>query len=931
MVGLFLLAVVAACTPPLMEQPPLRYYALNLPATAAPADADGQPVAGVFHSVRLLLDDRLLARTQTLVGDLEEGQLLAAGHNLGMDFAAPRGFSGVAVSLRRVGPGPTSVRLTLRRGGRQGGVIASRDLANLSQRTWAELRTAAEPAGQYYIELSNTTGDGVLWRGEVLGPEKDIWQGYQEKGVPFKLPRTLGDIPTYDGGSISILVNAQADRLYVLGGRSSYDYGIGHWGDYEARADGSDRQFIGDKAGELEVIYVDGSRDRVPLIYGFNQWWWKRWGDASSGGPFLEPFVTTPRPLIASLHVFSLDNNPIAPSFWVYQPQKKTIARLRLVDNPDLQGFPLVAGITLESRSPSPNATLLPSPATDKTFSTWLGDNTITAETIASAAYEPALTALRDFLYTSPARIPSALPSVPVAGRSGPRLHFEGTASASILSNVYERSLRDLRSKLDADGTFHASTFNSVNFGLYGGIGTWRGGVGYFYNQAWARDMGRTLLELTRLGFLDEVDAGLGFAAKHLYDLPNGYPEINRRGERVPAHWGTVLGQPNVIDTDGMNDDNQENDAHGLLLLAYVRAWEARGRSSGWLEPFWQVVKDASEWYCFQLENPAFSRATKVLYTEGEAANDGGYDVYSNQIAVEALHGTAEIARVQGDTALAQRWDSCADTITRGMAQELTDRDARYGVTWKPVAWGWGYGHESLAPAFMSADSSGYTLAATSTLTITQQTYQRQVDLPSGFRSGRTIGYGQAFLTQSALMLDDMAGAGEALDNLASFIYDAGAEPYLVPEGVALHPSGNYWYRTGDLGNAMHEAEVLKTLALLAGVDDLSGQRLSLVPRLPPQWTSMSVADYPVTVIGQRLTIAYTLIRESNRLRMDITANRPIPALDVRLGPLPVGVEPHVTVDGVVQKSVVEMSGGNRWLWLRNLDGWQKMQIEVRW
>ena len=930
-IGLLSLAVAAACTPPLMVQPPVRYYALNLPLTTPPADADGQPTAGVFHSVRLLLDDNLLSHTQTLVGDMEEGQLLAAGHNLGMAFSAPRGFTGVAVSLKRIGPGPTNVRLTLRRGGRQGSVVAARDLANLAQRSWAELRTSAEPAGQYYIEISNTTGDGVMWRGEVLGPDKDMWQGYQEKAIPFKLPRTLADIPTYDGGSLSILVNAQADRIYILGGRSSYDYGIGHWGDYEARADASDRQFIGDKTGELEVIYTDGSRDRVPLIFGFNQWWWKRWGDVPSGGPFLEPFASTPRPLIASLHVYSLDNNPIAPSFWVYKPQDKKIARLRLVDNPDIQGFPLVAGITLEGRSPSPNATVLTSPPVDSRFQSWLADNTVTADTIASATYEPALTTLRDFLYTSPARIPTSVPTVNVAGRSGPRITFGGAASATILSNVYERTLSDLRSKLDADGTFHASTADSISFGLYGGIGTWRGGVGYFYKQAWARDMGRSLLELVRLGFLDEVDAGLGFAAGHLYDLPNGFPEINRDGQPVPAHWGTVLGQPNLIDTDGMHDDNQENDAHGLLLLSYVRAWEARARSAAWLEPFWQVVKDASEWYCFQLENPVFSRATRVLYTEGEAANDGGYDVYSNQIAVAALRGTAEMARVQGDATLAQRWDGCADTISRGMAQELTQRDARYGVTWKPVAWDWSYGHESLAPAFMSADSTGYTLAAVSTLTITQQTYRRQVELPSGYLSGRTIGYGQSFLTQAALMLDDVAGAGEALDSLASFIYDADVEPYLVPEGIALHPSGNYWYRTGDLGNAMHEAEVLKTLALVAGVDDVAGKRLFLVPRLPSQWTNMSVSDYPVTVAGQRLNVAYTLLRDANRLRMDVTATRPIPGLDVRLGPLPEGATPTVTVDGVVRAAIVENSGGNRWVWMRNLDGWQKVQIEVRW
>ena len=97
--------------------------------------------------------------------------------------------------------------------------------------------------------------------------------------------------------------------------------------------------------------------------------------------------------------------------------------------------------------------------------------------------------------------------------------------------------------------------------------------------------MGRTLLELIRLGLLDEAEAGLRFAASHLYDLPNGYPYVQRNGTRIPAHWGTVPGKPNEIDVDGMKDDDQANDGHGLLLLAFVRDWQARGRPAGLAGP----------------------------------------------------------------------------------------------------------------------------------------------------------------------------------------------------------------------------------------------------------------------------------------------------------------------------------------------------------
>ncbi len=929
---LLLVILLAACEPPQWTSAPTRFFALNLPVTPSLADADGQPLAGVFRSVRLLLDNQELARSHTIVGETETGQQLSPGHSLGMAFSAPRAFMGVAVSLQRIGPGPVQVGLTLRRGSRHGSVVASRVVESVPQRGWAELRFEEQPPGRYHVQLSECTGAGVFWRGQALTSDPDnLWQDYRERSIPFKLPQTLDAIPQYDSSSLSILVNTRAARIYFLGGRSSYDHGIASWGDYEARGDATDRQFVGDRAGNLEIAYADGSRDVVPLMFGLNLWWWNHWGNTEGGGPFLQPFLATPRPMIASLHIYSLGDNALAPSFWVFQPQDKTITRLRFVDNPDIQGFPLVVAVTLEGQGGGPNASPLPSPDREESFTAWLADHTISAQMLASDSYDQALAALRSFLYSTPASIPDSLSREEPMDPLPVRLSFSGSWSATILSNVHAHSLKDLLAKLTPAGMVHSSTAASPNYGGYGGIGTWRAGVGYFHGQAWTRDTGRALIELARLGFLDQVEAALAFAGTHLYDLPNGYPEISRQGQRVPPHWGTVLGAPNLMDVDSLGDDNQENDGHGLLLLAHVRAWHARAQDRAWLDRYWPVIRDAAEWYCFQLENPAFSRATSVLYTEGEAANDGGYDVYSNVIAVEALRGAADMAHARHDAVLARRWEGCADTIASGLRQELTDHDERYGTTWRPVAWGWGYGHESLAPAFIQADRSGYLLAASETLSVTLSTYQRQTQLPSGFRSGRVLGYGQAFLAQAALMLDDMTGAGEALDNLARFIYDGRAWPYLVPEGIALHPSSSYWYRTGDLGNAVQEAEVLKTLALVAGVDDLSGQRLVLMPRLPPTWSGISVADYPVTVAGKRLTVGYTLTGEARRVSIVITASSAVPLLDVRLGPLPVGASPQVFVDGAIRPAEVVESGGWGWVWLRNMQNRERIGIEVRW
>lgn len=935
-----LLTALVACTPPLIGPAPPRFFALNLPTTTPLADRDSQPVAGAYRSLRLLLDTGRLPPVQTLFGETDKGQLLAPGHSLGMAFSAPRDFWGVAVSVQRQGPGPTAVRLTLRRDSARGPVLASQVLPDVPQHGWVEVRLERRQPGRYHVELSDATAQGLYWRASdliqgALGP----WPNYQ-RTVPFKLPETLADIPQYDGGSLSMLVNVRAERIFILGGRSSYDKGLGNWGDYEARDDPSDRQFIGDRVGEMEIDYADGSRDVAPIIVGLNQWSWKYWGDAEAGGPFLEPFATTPRPMIASLHLYTLGQNPAAPYFWVYRPRAKIISRIRLSDNSQIQGYPVVAAITIEAASGGPNSSALPAATLDESTRDWLDDNTISPDMIAGNSYEPALSTMAGALYSSRATMPRSLALDVPADHRGPSFQVKGGAAADVLTNVYYHSLKDLLGKIEPTGVFHTSSYNAPNYGLYGGVGAWRNGVGYFYNAAWARDMGRALLEMARLGFLEQAEAGLSFASKHLYDLSNNFPGISRAGVRVPPHWGTVLGQPNVIDIDGMGDDNQENDGHGLLLLAYVRTWQERGRSVAWLERYWQAINDAAEWYCYQLENPSFSRAKGVLYTESEASNDGGYDVYSNLIAVEALRGTAEMARTRGVASTAARWDGCADRISRGVREQLTDSDARYGVTWRPVAWTWAYAHESLAPAFLPADLTGYSLgegstsfapSVTDTLTVSRNTFRRQTELASGFRSGRVLGYGQAFLTQAALMLDDMAAAGEALDYLARFIYDPDLGPYLVPEGIALHRNSGSWYRIGDLGNAVHEAEVLKTLALLAGVDDLNGRALTLMPRIPPTWTGISVADYPVTVQGQRFSVAYDLTRQANRMTMAVQSTQPVPLLEIRVGPLPRDASPTLTVDGRALPPDVLESGGWRWVRVHNLVGVTQAQIEVRW
>ena len=79
-----------------------------------------------------------------------------------------------------------------------------------------------------------------------------------------------------------------------------------------------------------------------------------------------------------------------------------------------------------------------------------------------------------------------------------------------ILQNSFYANVKDMLDKVDADGTYHTSTRNALAWAgdprsAGGEFGTFRKDVGVYYAQAWSRDLGRSLQELTELGFVDRA------------------------------------------------------------------------------------------------------------------------------------------------------------------------------------------------------------------------------------------------------------------------------------------------------------------------------------------------------------------------------------------------------------------------------------------
>ncbi len=226
---------------------------------------------------------------------------------------------------------------------------------------------------------------------------------------------------------------------------------------------------------------------------------------------------------------------------------------------------------------------------------------------------------------------------------------------------------------------------------------------------------------------------------------------------------------------------------------------------------------------------------------------------------------------------------------------------------------------------------------------VTENSYQRLVDYTRMYTPycayGAAMGYSQGFVTQTALLLDRMDEASEMLRWIARLTYyDAPieAEKYLVPEGAEIIPTGEFWHRIGDLGNGVQQAEIIKALRLVLGVDNTGGDYdLQLVPRLPLDWTGMKTEEYPVWIQKNgkphRVELDYDLQRVGRGLVFTVHSDAALPKLEVRLGALKKPTPDFgVLLDGKRIDAQLEKSGDSFWVRCEIPEGMRDFILEIR-
>ena len=722
-------------------------------------------------------------------------------------------------------------------------------------------------------------------------------------------PFIEGALPLQSGGSARLDVGSRVKRIFFMGMTESPN--IRCWADPK---DYSVRCFIGDEVGKIRLDYVDGSTQVFPLISGESVWWGKSFYRDPG------PFPTDSRfrkALAASLHLYPPtpveDGNYIA----AITPKPIALQSITIESSPAKRGTPEIAGITVESAETSTiaGATVLSPGTFPKEFLKFIEKKSLRQLGEGENQAQSQLNDLRLALYTSDENFKGhVIPEMP-QGYSGPTVSFEGDLFATILSNAFSYNLQDISNKIDEDGMYHTSTKGALQWGDGGGqFGTYRTNAGNYYSTSWTRDMGRSLQELTVLGYTNEAVrcADYCLRAARLWEET---PSLSIKGEVIPRHWGRVANKPSIT-------TSFENDGHGLVTMFLYKFWQRLPDRDGWLRSRWPDVKATGDWILWQFDHPEISGAANgVLHTTGESAGGDGYSVYADYVCMNALQSLAKMADSIGETNSAAQWRDRAGKMRQAMADRYIISDPKYGRVWTLDFTGWPTHPTVLGPLIFLADDQGFAPEDDDPALrpVNEAAYQRLIDTyqPFGFY-GQAMGYGQGFVTQSALLLDRMQDVTPMLNWIAKGIYDPKYGSFIVPEGVQMDPTGRFWYRAGDLGNGVQEAEIIKTLRLVIGVDDTQPDRLRFFPRMPYGWSKIAVEKYPVLFkhSGKMETafIRYRLERSSDKMNLEIASDQELGALAMRLGPFrkQPGVS-SVRVNGKYQKITAEQSGDSWW------------------
>ncbi len=725
-------------------------------------------------------------------------------------------------------------------------------------------------------------GEMITKRFHPIGVEADAGATVECFGIPFS-PVKDGDgyRNMVTGQYAPIPVGRQFDAVYFLGMTTDRPEGNEGWGRWERYHDHGRRVYLGDRIGSILIFYDDPdvTLDTFPVIFGVNVWPYEMFTPLQAGeerlnkirSPYREPFESDPaaRRLLDDALIVSETDGP-KPFRYVFgvRPRPKRIQSIWIRYEDFRRAHYVVSAATGVTAPPDAQETL-PVPIYDQLYFLRQG-------------YYPALDRLARRLYQFRDELPARVAPNAPAAYAGPLVRFEASPYAAILGNVYAHNVQDMAvAKPDPDGTPRTSTRGAPSFGHTFGFGTFREGVGTYHALICARDTGRVFTETIHAGY---ADTSARMAARLLHFLYDANSKYDR------PSWKRVMNASEIGDSSA--GITKENDGHGAIMLGLAALAQKGHVSRDFVQKNWKAFQDAADWFVWQMDHPAESGFDGVLCSRSEASYQGfgGFDLFSNTYAAYALRAFERLASTLGHTDDAARWRSRADALWQGLMNTFVIDQPRHGRIFTDINEDcWTYEYKRFAPLFALADCETLDPAvdAPDVYELARNTYAAQKEDYFTPASGREMGYGQGYLAQTAILLDQLVDARAIVEEAAAFCYHHADHNYLVPEGVIAHPSGRFWFRDGDLGNAVHQAEIVKSIRLLIGIDDLRPERgLRILPRLPDGWESLGVERWRVALPdGASAHVRMRYTRLDNGYRLEVEADAPLPIASLRFGP----------------------------------------------
>lgn len=753
------------------------------------------------------------------------------------------------------------------------------------------------------------------------------------------------------------LGGVRADRMYLCGMVHSLDVANGAWA--SKRGDNGFMHFAGDHAGDL-LLRSGEKTEKIPLIFGVNLWYcapydmvWHYQKDPYTSGGEAENFDAVlfsgeeaPREILSRAvrltdgtkymaawfsnvrYVCSVELDPRTAYDWI-----------RLVPDPALYEYPVIAGVTFRCKE---RGSLVPLPQSGMRPR----GRVISLAERKERGWEGDLEALKHLLYTYADEKPKLREAEKPEGYFGPQYRFCGTQEAVYAATFLYYNGPECASHIGDRGTDCSSSTCKWALNHYThGYGAWidrpvlfdglpdflkkyrecsPGGLGGT-GTAWSRGIGELLREAACFGYGKFIDSYLDWLDGCLFSQAD------------PPHWNRIVGQEDQpIHRHGALTErgNRENDGHGICMWARYLLFHKFGRSADWNRRRYAATRASAEWIVWQMDTaPVFpGTANDVLYTDSECAY-GSYDFYSTYNCLWGLRGAIAMAEQLGEKEDAARWRAYSNRLRRGILRNLTD-DSPFGKIWHTEHnTEWQDHAHKLAHIQLAPDGDTYTPLQDYAddpqekefLAIDQNSY-RYLREGATFNSLRMYGYGQGFFLQAALLLDRMADAEGYLNMLVDHCYLPKFGKWVCPEGIILHPSGEYYIAVNNyMGQDSHLADSTKALRLMLGVDDNRIGALRLIPRFPQSFREAEVSEFPVAGGGR---ISYRISRTEKEYRIEGKTSGAEHVRYVRFGPL--SESPlRVCADGAEVPFEAIRSGDSVWAGIR-LKGKEKFRLCAR-